>query len=259
MPEIPLVPLVGVVAGALNAVGGGGTFVALPALVATGLSPVTANASSTIALVPGALAGAWVYRRELAPVGGTSASALTTTSAVGGALGAGLLLVLPSASFEAAVPWLLAFATALLAFGRPVSRALSGGRTGSTGVGDPVGMGPRTVLVAQFLVAVYGGYFGGAVGIMMLAFWSIGLGLDTAAGNPMRIAQLAALNLSATALFLVASDALRTPGVLLAMLVGAVIGGFAGAHLARRLPARLLRGTILTVAVTMTVLYFLRG
>lgn len=70
MPEISLVLLVGVVAGALNAVGGGGTFVALPALVATGLSPVTANASSTMALVPGALAGAWVYRRELAPVGG---------------------------------------------------------------------------------------------------------------------------------------------------------------------------------------------
>ncbi|AQU65139.1 sulfite exporter TauE/SafE family protein [Streptomyces niveus] len=262
MPEISLVLLVGVVAGTLNAVGGGGTFVALPALVATGLSPVTANASSTIALVPGALAGAWVYRRELAPVGGTSTSALTTTSVIGGALGAGLLLLLPSASFGAAVPWLLAFATVLLAFGRPVSRVLSTGSTGSgaaTGTGGAVALSPRTVLVAQFLVAVYGGYFGGAVGIMMLAFWSIGLGLDTAAGNPMRIAQIAALNLSATALFLVASDALRTPAVLVAMLVGAVIGGFAGAHLARRLPARLLRGVILTVAVSMTVLYFLRG
>ncbi|MEU0697892.1 sulfite exporter TauE/SafE family protein [Streptomyces niveus] len=262
MPEISLVLLVGVVAGTLNAVGGGGTFVALPALVATGLSPVTANASSTIALVPGALAGAWVYRRELAPVGGTSTSALTTTSVIGGALGAGLLLLLPSASFGATVPWLLAFATVLLAFGRPVSRVLSPGSTGSgaaTGAGGAVALSPRTVLIAQFLVAVYGGYFGGAVGIMMLAFWSIGLGLDTAAGNPMRIAQIAALNLSATALFLVASDALRTPAVLVAMLVGAVIGGFAGAHLARRLPARLLRGIILTVAVSMTVLYFLRG
>ncbi|MFB8349007.1 sulfite exporter TauE/SafE family protein [Streptomyces niveus] len=262
MPEISLVLLVGVVAGTLNAVGGGGTFVALPALVATGLSPVTANASSTIALVPGALAGAWVYRRELAPVGGTSTSALTTTSVIGGALGAGLLLLLPSASFGAAVPWLLAFATVLLAFGRPLSRVLSTGSTGSgaaTGAGGAVALSPRTVLVAQFLVAVYGGYFGGAVGIMMLALWSIGLGLDTAAGNPMRIAQIAALNLSATALFLVASDALRTPAVLVAMLVGAVIGGFAGAHLARRLPAPLLRGIILTVAVSMTVLYFLRG
>lgn len=262
MLEISLVLLVGAVAGTLNAVGGGGTFVALPALVATGLSPVTANASSTIALVPGAVAGAWVYRRELAPVGGTSTSALTTTSVIGGALGAGLLLVLPSALFGAAVPWLLAFATVLLAFGRPVSRALStgsAGSSGSTGTGHSVTLSPRTVLIAQFLVAVYGGYFGGAVGIMMLAFWSIGLGLDTAAGNPMRIAQLAALNLSATVLFLVASDALRTPLVLVTMLIGAVIGGFAGAHLARRLPARSLRGIILVIAVTMTVLYFLRG
>ncbi|TXL89805.1 sulfite exporter TauE/SafE family protein [Streptomyces sp. IB2014 016-6] len=259
MPEISLVLLVGVAAGALNAVGGGGTFVALPALVATGLSPVTANASSTIALVPGALAGAWVHRRELAPVGGTSTRALTATSVLGGAFGAALLLVLPSASFTAAVPWLLALATVLLAFGRPLSRVLSTGGTTATGAGGSVVLSPRTVLVAQFLVAVYGGYFGGAVGIMMLAFWSIGLGLDTAAGNPMRIAQLAALNLSATALFLLASDALRTPAVLVDMLVGAVLGGFAGAHLARRLPARLLRGIILAVAVTMTVLYFLRG
>ncbi|WP_405791994.1 sulfite exporter TauE/SafE family protein [Streptomyces sp. NBC_01506] len=314
MPEIWLVLLVGAVAGTLNAMGGGGTFVALPALVAAGLSPVTANASSTIALVPGAVVGAWVYRRELgpvrrtfgdqagasgavrrkaedrprtgrtwmtpttrqgavpgvpdprrsagqglAPVGGTSTSAMTAISVIGGALGAGLLLVLPSESFGAAVPWLLAFATLLLAFGRPVSRALSTVRAGSGGTGRSVTLGPRTVLIAHFPIAVYGGYFGGAVGIVMLAFWSIGLGLDTAAGNPMRIAQLAALNLSASVLFLVASDALRTPLVLVAMLVGAVAGGFAGAHLARRLPARPLRGIILTIAVTMTVLYFLRG
>lgn len=120
-------------------------------------------------------------------------------------------------------------------------------------------MSSRAVLVAQFLLAVYGGYFGGAIGIMLLAVWSIGLGLDTAASNPMRIAQVSAVNLSATALFLVASDALRTPLVVATMLAGGVAGGIAGAHLARRLPARLLRGTILTIAVTMTVLYFLRG
>ncbi|MEV0777107.1 sulfite exporter TauE/SafE family protein [Streptomyces sp. NPDC050433] len=254
-PEIVLVLLAGAVAGTLNAMGGGGTFVALPALVAAGLSPVTANASSTIALVPGAVAGAWVYRRELTPVGETSTPTLTAISVIGGALGAGLLLTLPSASFSAAVPWLLAFATVVLAFGRPLSRALSTAR------GRPVGTGmsPRTVLIAQFVLAVYGGYFGGAIGIMMLALWSIGLGLDAAAGNPMRIAQVAAVYLSATVLFLVASDALGTPLLLTAMLVGGVAGGFAGAHVARRLPAGLLRGIILTIAVTMTVLYFLRG
>ncbi|GAA1121797.1 sulfite exporter TauE/SafE family protein [Streptomyces javensis] len=253
MSETLLVLLAGVAAGALNAVGGGGTFVALPALVAAGLPPVTANASSTVALVPGSVASAWVYRRDLAPVGDTSTRALTTVSVLGGGLGAGLLLTLPAVSFDAAVPWLLAFATVVLAFGRRVSRAVSEAR------GHAVGMSPRAVLLGQFLLAVYGGYFGGAVGIMMLAVWSIGLGLDTSTGNPMRVAQITAIYLSATGLFLIASDALGAPRLLVAMLVGAVAGGVAGARIARRLPAWLLRAVILTTAVTMTVLYFLRG
>nr|WP_253208894.1 sulfite exporter TauE/SafE family protein [Streptomyces niphimycinicus] len=253
MSEMVIVLLAGVAAGALNAVGGGGTFVALPALVAAGLSPVTANASSTVALVPGTVASAWVYRRDLAPVGGTSTRALTGVSVIGGGLGAGLLLTLPAVSFDAAVPWLLAFATVILAFGRHVSRVVSEAK------GHAVGMSPRAVLIGQFLLAVYGGYFGGAVGIMMLAVWSIGLGLDPSAGNPMRVAQIAAVYLSATGLFLIASDALSAPFVLITMLVGAVAGGVAGAHIARRLPAWLLRGVVLTTAVTMTVLYFLRN
>ncbi|MDQ1051114.1 sulfite exporter TauE/SafE family protein [Streptomyces sp. V4I2] len=253
MSETLLVLLAGVAAGALNAVGGGGTFVALPALVAVGMSPVTANASSTIALVPGAVAGAWVYRRELAPVGDTSVTALTTASVMGGGLGAGLLLLLPSEAFDAAVPWLLAFATVLLAFGRRLSGALS------TTLGRPVAMSSGAVVTGQFLLALYGGYFGGAVGIMMLALWGIGLGVDAAAGNPMRVTQLAAVYLSATALFLIASDARSAPLVLTTMLAGAVAGGFGGAHLARRLPARLLRSIVLTTAVTMTVLYFVRN
>ncbi|MFF0156416.1 TSUP family transporter [Streptomyces sp. NPDC005263] len=253
MSEILLVLSAGAVAGALNAAGGGGTFVALPALVAAGQSPVTANATSTVALVPGAVAGAWVYRRELAPVGAASTRALTTASAAGGVLGAALLLALPSESFDAAVPWLLALATVLLAFGRPLSGALS------AAYGGRAGLGPRAVVACQFLLALYGGYFGGAVGIMMLALWSIGLHIDTAAGNPMRVTQVAAVYLGATALFLVASDVLSAPLVLTALLVGAVAGGLGGAHLVRRLPAGLLRGVVLSTAVAMTVLYFLRA
>lgn len=253
MSEILLALLAGVAAGALNAVGGGGTFVALPALVALGLTPVTANALSRIALVPGALAGAWVCRREIGPVGPTSMREMTAVSVIGGGVGAGLLLVLPASSFDAAAPWLLAFATVVLASGRRVSQALS------DRLGRSVALSSRAVLTGQFFIAVYGGYFGGAVGVMMLALWGIGLGLDSAAGNPMRIAQLAAIFASATVLFLVASDALSAPLLLGAMLVGAVAGGYGGAHLARRLPAPLLRGVLLTTAVTTTVLYFLRG
>ncbi|MEV5491749.1 sulfite exporter TauE/SafE family protein [Streptomyces bobili] len=253
MPELVLVLLAGVAAGVLNAMGGGGTFVALPALVAFGLSPVTANAVSRVALVPGALVGAWVYRRELTPVGPTSTKALTAISVTGGGVGAGLVLVLPASLFDAATPWLLAFATVVLAVGRRLSMAVS------CALGRSVGMSARAVLIGQFVLAVYGGYFGGAVGIMMLALWSSGLGLDAAASNPMRIAQLAAIYVSAAVLFLVASDTLTAPFLLATMLVGAVVGGSAGAHLARRLPARLLRGVILATAAAMTVLYFLRG
>ncbi|ANZ21417.1 protein of unknown function DUF81 [Streptomyces noursei ATCC 11455] len=248
-----LVLLTGVAAGALNAIGGGGTFVALPALVAFGLPPVTANALSRVALVPGAVASAWVYRRELTPVGGASTKALTVVSMVGGGVGAGLLMALPASSFDAAAPWLLATATLILAFGRRLPQALS------ALLGRPVSMSSRAVLIGQFFLAMYGGYFGGAVGITMLALWSIGLGLDAAASNPMRVVQLAAVFLSAGILFLFASDILSAPLILAAMLIGAVVGGWAGAHLARRLSAALLRGIILAIAVIMTVMYFLRG
>ncbi|MFE9967973.1 sulfite exporter TauE/SafE family protein [Streptomyces sp. NPDC005525] len=246
-----LVLLTGVAAGVLNSVGGGGTFVALPALVAVGLPPLTANAAARIALVPGAVAGAWVYRHELAPVGAASTTALTATSVAGSGVGACLLLVLPASSFESASPWLLAFATVVLALGRHLSRVV--GRV----LGRSAGMSTRAVLIGQFLIAVYGGYFGGAVGILMVALWSIGL--DAAAGNPMRITQLAAVFLTSGVLFLFTSDALRAPLLLAALLVGATAGGFAGAHLARRLPARLLRGVLLATATVTTVLYFLRG
>ncbi len=251
--EILLALIAGVAAGTLNALGGGGTFVALPALVAVGVPPVTANASSTVALLPGTMASAWVYRRDVTPVGETSTTALTSVSAVGGGLGAGLLLTLPPASFDAAVPWLLAFATVVLAFGRRLARALS------DATGRPYGIGSTAVLGGQFLLALYGGYFGGAVGIMMMALWSVGLGLDTAVSNPMRTVQIAAIYVTAAVLFLVCSDALDTPWLLAAMLTGAVTGGFTGAHVARRLSARVLRGVILTTAVTMTVLYFVRS
>jgi uncharacterized protein len=248
-----LVLLAGVGAGALNAVGGGGTFLALPALVAAGLPPVTANATTTVALVPGAVVSAWVYRREIVPVGATSTAALTGASVAGGGLGAGLLLALPASSFDAVVPWLLAFGTVVLAVGRRASRALEAA-TGHSAV-----LAPRAVLVGQFLLAVYGGYFGGAVGILMMALWSIGLGLDAAVSNPTRVAQLAAVYLTAAALFLVASDVLSAPRALATMVVGALAGGFAGAHLARRMPASLVRALVLSTAATMTVLYFVQA
>jgi uncharacterized membrane protein YfcA len=141
----------------------------------------------------------------------------------------------------------------VLAFGR---RAL---RLVSSAIGRPIGMSARAVLAWQFVLSVYGGYFGGAVGILMLAVWTIGVGLDPAASNPTRVTQVAAVYVAATVLFLFASDVALAPLLPATMLVGAVIGGLAGALVARRLPARMLHGIVLATAATMTVLYFLRG
>lgn len=243
-----LILLAGVAAGALNAVGGGGSFVALAALVGAGMPPVTANATTTVALLPGNATSAWVYRRELEGFQRPSPARLTLASVCGGALGAGLLLLLPSASFDAAVPWLLAFATLVLAFGKRLTAALR--------LGQP---GPATILAGQFLLAIYGGYFGGAVGLMMLAFWTATTTLDPARGNPLRVIQVAAVYLTAAVIFVFAADVLAQPSQLVVMLGGAIIGGYAGAHVVRRLPAGVLRALVLGTAVLMTGLFFVRA
>jgi uncharacterized membrane protein YfcA len=243
-----LILLAGIAAGALNAVGGGGSFVALSALVATGMPPVTANATTTVALLPGNATSAWVYRREIHSFSQPSTLGLTLASVLGGALGAGLLLLLPSASFDAAVPWLLAFATIVLAFGRRLTRAIR--------LGSP---GPSVILVGQFVLSIYGGYFGGAVGLMMLAFWTATTSLDPARGNPLRVIQVAAVYLTAGVIFVFAADVLGQPLRLIVLLLGAVLGGYAGAHLVRRLPAAVLRSLVLTTAVAMTAVFFVRA
>jgi uncharacterized protein len=243
-----LILLAGVAAGALNAVGGGGSFVALAALVAAGMPPVTANATTTVALLPGSATSAWVYHRELEGLSQPSPARLTLASITGGALGAGLLLLLPSASFDAAVPWLLAFATVVLAFGKRLTAALRLGRPG-----------PAAILAGQFVLSIYGGYFGGAVGLMMLAFWTATTSLDPARGNPLRVIQVAAVYLTAAVIFVFAADVLSQPLHLVALLAGAVIGGYAGAHVVRRLPPAMLRGLVLGTAVLMTGLFFVRA
>ncbi|WBQ04120.1 sulfite exporter TauE/SafE family protein [Kribbella sp. CA-293567] len=245
MTALLIVLLAGVAAGALNSVGGGGSFVAFPALVAIGVSAVTANAATTVALLPGGLASLWVYRHDLRPLPSTSIRALTTTSVVGGALGAGLLLLLPSESFDAVVPWLLAFATFVLAFGRRITSAL---RTRVAG---------RPAIVAgQLLLSLYGGYFGGASGLMMVAFWSVAASVDPGRLNPLRQAQMAAIYLTAGAVFLVASDVLTEWPKVLVMLSGAIIGGYGGASIGRRLSTSVLRAIVVTSAAAMTVGYF---
>lgn len=238
----------GFLAGAMNAVAGGGTFVSLPALTLMGLPPTVANASSTVALFPGALASAWAYRRDVRPLDAAPTGALLLLSLAGGLIGAVLLLVTPQSAFRILIPWLLLIATATLAAGPRLALALQR---------LDIHFGRRSVLVAQFLLGVYGGYFGGAVGLMMLAVWSLATALDLRSLNPLRTLMVAASNGVAVLCF-AATGNVSWPNALLVM-VGGIAGGYLGAQFGRRLPAPVLRAIILTIAGVTTVAFFAKA
>lgn len=238
-------------AGAVNAVAGGGTLLTFPILLALGLPPVVANATSTVGLVPGSLAGAWGYRRELDEVRGWL-KWLVAPSIVGGGLGALLLLVTPPVTFDRLVPWLVLAATGLFALAGRVAR-LAGARVGGASASTA-----RTLVVAglQLLVAVYGGYFGAGLGIMMLASLSL-LSLGSLhAANGLKTLCGAAINAVASALF-VARGLVDVPSASV-VVGGSIIGGLAGAGLARRLGTGRLRGLVIAAGLLAAAFLFLR-
>jgi uncharacterized membrane protein YfcA len=246
MHHLILLACAGLLAGTMNAVAGGGSFVTFPVLVFTGLPPIAANATSTVALFPGTMASAWAYRRDLTGVAGLPLRVLLPISLAGGFLGAILLLVTPGGAFDHVIPWLLLLATLTFAGGRELGQALA----------RRVRLGIPALLVIQFVISIYGGYFGGAVGLMMLAVWSL---LDTAelkSMAPARTVMISAANGMAV-ICLIAAGAVRWPEML-TMLVGAVIGGYAGARFARRLPPAVLRIGVVLLSATVTAGFFWR-
>ncbi len=247
MNDVALVAGAGLVAGAMNAIAGGGSFVTLPALVAAGVPSINANATSTVALVPSALASAYAYRRDFRGFDGVSMKTMAFISVVGGACGALLLMFTSQRIFDAIIPFLLLFGTITFAFGRQAGEIL---RT-------RVHITPHMLLVFQFFLGVYGGYFGGAVGIMMLATWSL---LTTAHIGSMQASRNllnAAMNATASILFIV--GALVFWRQALTMLIGAVIGGYFAAHYARRLDPAKARIAISCLNAVMTALMFWRA
>lgn len=248
MEALALLLGAGFLAGAMNAVAGGGTFVALPALALMGLSPTIANASSTVALFPGTVASAWSYRKDIRPLDAAPTGALLTLSLIGGLLGALLLLLTPERAFSALIPWLLLLATATLAAGPRLTVYLRG-------LG--IQTGPRFLLAAQFLLGIYGGYFGGAVGLMMLATWSLATTADLRALNPLRTLMVAGANGVAVACFAVTGNVSWRETLI--VMAGGVAGGYIGAQLGRRLPLPLLRAAILAIAVSTTGAFFARA
>lgn len=236
----------GVLAGALNAVAGGGTFLTFPALIWLGVPPIAANATATIGALPGYASSAWGYRSDVAAEGTLGLRAIIGLGALGGLLGAGLLLVTPGAVFEGLVPWLLLVATLLFAAG---PRVLAFVRARGFGPAGPVLSG-----AAVLAVSIYGGYFNGGLGILLLAMLGL-IGFVNLHGmNGLKVLLSAVLSLVSAAAY--AAAGLIEWDAALIMAVATTIGGYLGARGARRVPMPLLRLGITGVGLVMTVLFF---
>ncbi|MFN3439938.1 MAG: sulfite exporter TauE/SafE family protein [Acidovorax sp.] len=245
MFEIALLLTAAFVAGALNAVAGGGSFLTLPALVFTGVPPVVANATGTVALLPGYMAGAWGFKDDTAPPPGLSMRLLVTLSLIGGAAGAALLLVTPDATFRLVVPWLLLVATALFAFGPALRKRLAGGKPST----------PKATL-SVLVVAAYGGYFNGGLGILLLALFGLLGQTNLNAMNGLKNWVSALLTAIAVAIY-AAGGVVLWPEALM-MMVAATAGGYGGARVARKLPANVLRWGIVATGLVMAAVFFWR-
>jgi uncharacterized protein len=236
------VVVAGLLAGMINAVVGSGTLITFPTLLALGVPPVTANVSNTVGLVPGSFSGAYGYRRELRGQGRRIAR-LGVGSALGGITGGLLLLVLPESAFEAIVPALILLGCALVILGPRISAATAHRRRGAHG--------GVALFAGIFGLGIYGGYFGAAQGILLVAVLSIALDDDLQRINALKNVLAGIVNLTAALLFIAVADVDWQIAVLIA--IGAVAGGLLGARVGRRLPNSVLRGVIVIVGVTVSV------
>lgn len=247
MDHTLLIFVAGLLAGTMNSVAGGGSFVTLPTLIFTGMPSVVANASSTVALFPGSLAGAWAYRTECTSFRAAPLKTMMLVSLAGGLLGAILLQYTPTTFFDKAIPWLLATGTVAFALGPYLGRLVS----------HRTQQHPFLILSAQALLGVYGGYFGGAVGIMMMAVWSLFGVTDIRAMNAFKTLLVGVTNSSAVVWFAIVGLVWWPQA--LTMLVGAVVGGYSGARFARRLNPVYLRRVINVFNIAITVCFFIKS
>ncbi len=244
--QLALVGGAAFLAGALNSVAGGGSFLTLPSLVFCGVPPLLANATSTVTLWPGSLASAFGYRRELDAVKKT-AWVLAAPSLIGGALGALLLVRTPSAVFVRVLPFLMLAAALAFTWGdRLTRRAFPRERTSLW-----------VAAVLQLVISIYGGYFGGGMGLMMLAaFVLTGLG-DIHRMNALKSALAVLINGAAVVLLVAAGKVVWAPAVV--MTGCAILGGFAGASWARTLDPKRVRRGVTVLAWALTAYFFARA
>ncbi len=238
--EIAAIALAGMAAGTINTVVGSGTLITFPVLLAFGYAPVTANVSNTLGLVPGSISGAIGYRRELAGQRGRILR-LGSMSLLGGITGAVLLLVLPASAFKAIVPGFIALALVLTVLQPRIARWLEGREI------DLERRGSLVTALAVFLTGVYGGYFGAAQGILLLAILGVALAQDLHRTNALKNVLAGLVNGVAGIYFVFAAHVAWAPAAIIA--VSAVIGAQLGARYGRRLRPEVLRGLIVLVGV----------
>ena len=232
-------------AGVLNTVAGGGTFLTFPALVYTGVPVVAANATSAVAVFPGYLGGAVGFKGELAAYDRNRLLRIVAFTAIGGLIGSLLLLVSSNEAFSVVVPFLLAAATLAFAFGDRLQRWAQHRRAGK----------PEGAL-GTLLVSIYGGYFNGGLGIVLLALFSLWGMRDLNVMNGLKNGLSFILSAISVATFALAGIVAWPQAIL--MMVAATVGGYAGAPLARMLPRKVVRGVVIAVGVAMSAVFLAR-
>jgi len=241
----------GALGGGINAVAGGGSFVAFPALLFTGVPPIPANATNTLALVVGTTASSGAYPQKL-NIARRVMIPLVLTSIFGGLAGAFLLIKTPAQTFLHVLPWLMLGATLLFAFGKHLTGRISAGISR-----DATNAAVAGASLFELLVAVYGGYFGGGIGIMNLAMLAA-LGMtDIHAMNKLKVILGGVINGVAAATFIV-TGAIVWPQATV-MSAGSVIGALSSAHFAQKLPQTWVKSFVILVGTAMTIYFFIRG
>jgi uncharacterized membrane protein YfcA len=241
----------GALGGAMNAVAGGGSFVAFPALLFTGVAPIPANATNTLSLWVGTTASGGAYRNRL-KVTRRVLIPLLIMSFLGGLAGALLLIKTPAQTFLRVIPWLMLAATLLFTFGKLLTGKISAGISHEASNRAVAGAS-----IVELVVATYGGYFGGGIGIMNLAMFAAMGMTDIHEMNALKIALVTVINGVATATFIVTGAVLWPQAMV--MIVGAGLGGYISAHFAQKLPPALVRGMVIVIGVAMTVYFFVRA
>jgi uncharacterized protein len=251
-PQICLLFLTAFVGGTLNSVAGGGSFFTVPALIFTGLPALLANTTNTVALWPGSAASVGAYRRELVQLQLGFVALLVGTSLIGGILGALLLLGTSQGTFVVLLPYLLLMATLLFTVSGPVTSRLRARNIIKARTTLPTVIGTA---IAQFIIAIYGGYFGGGIGILMLATLAL-MGMeDIHSMNALKTLLATCINGVAVITFIIANVVLWPQAIV--MIVGAIIGGYGGAAFARKIEQKWIRGFVIVTGCAMTLYFFL--